>query len=146
MYSIFLTLHSYLRWVVLVLGLLSVFNGIKGGSSGLAYTEKDRKTGLFFMISLHTQLLIGLVLYFFLSPITQAAFADFGAAMKDPATRLIAVEHITVNILAVVLATVANAKNKKAIPDAQKHKNAWLLNGLALILILSRIPWDRLTA
>jgi hypothetical protein len=54
------------------------------------------------------------------------------------------VEHITVNILAVILATVANAKNKKAIPDAQKHKNAWLLNGLALILVLSRIPWNRL--
>ena len=146
MYSIFLNLHSYLRWVVLILWLLSVINGIKGGSTGAAYTEKDRKTGLFFMISLHTQLLIGLVLYFFLSPITQAAFADFGAAMKDPAMRLIAVEHITVNILAVVLATIANAKNKKAIPDATKHKNAWLLNGLALILILSRIPWDRLTA
>lgn len=144
MYTLFLTLHSYLRWVVLVLGLLSIINGIKGGSSGAAFTEKDRKTGLFFMISLHTQLLIGLVLYLFLSPITQTAFADFGAAMKDPAIRLIAVEHITVNILAVILATVANAKNKKSIPDSKKHKNAWLLNGLALILIISRIPWDRL--
>lgn len=144
MYNVFLTIHSYLRWVVLILGLLSIINGIKGGSTGTPFTEKDRKTGLFFMISLHTQLLIGLVLYFVLSPITQAAFADFGAAMKDPAMRLIAVEHITVNILAVILATIANAKNKKAIPDSVKHKNAWLLNGLALILIISRIPWDRL--
>ncbi|MEY2637389.1 MAG: hypothetical protein RLZZ197_1867 [Bacteroidota bacterium] len=49
------------------------------------------------MISLHTQLLIGLVLYLALSPVTTAAFADFGAAMKDSATRLILVEHVTVN-------------------------------------------------
>jgi hypothetical protein len=98
------------------------------------------------MISLHTQLLIGLVLYLALSPVTTAAFADFGAAMKDPATRLILVEHFTVNIIAIVLATVVNAKNKKAITDAAKFKNMWLLNGLGLVLILSRIPWSRLAA
>jgi hypothetical protein len=96
------------------------------------------------MISLHTQLLIGLALYFFLSPVTTAAFADFGAAMKDPATRLLAVEHISVNIIAVVLATVNNAKNKKAIADAAKHKNALIFTLAALVLILSRIPWSRL--
>ena len=85
-------------------------------------------------------------LYFFLSPVTTAAFADFGAAMKDPATRLLAVEHISVNIIAVVLATVNNAKNKKAIADAAKHKNALLFTLAALVLILSRIPWSRLFA
>ena len=76
----------------------------------------------------------------------RAAFADFGAAMKDSATRLILVEHVTVNLIAIVLATVVNAKNKKAITDAAKFKNMWLLNGLGLVLILSRIPWSRLAA
>jgi uncharacterized membrane protein YidH (DUF202 family) len=93
---------------------------------------------------LHTQLLIGLALYFFLSPITQLAFTDFGAAMKDSQTRLVAVEHISVNIIAVVLATVNNAKNKKAIADAAKHKNALIFTIAALVLILSRIPWKLL--
>lgn len=144
MYSILLNLHSYLRWVVLLLGLMAIVKGLRGASSQAAFTESDRKSGLFYMISLHTQLLIGLLLYFVFSPITQAAFQDFGAAMKDPALRLIAVEHISVNILAVILATVANAKNKKSISDAQKHKNAWLLYGVSLVLVLSRIPWDRL--
>jgi hypothetical protein len=80
--------------------------------------RQTAKRVCFFMISLHTQLLIGLVLYFFLSPITTGALSDFGAAMKDPATRLLAVEHISVNIIAVVLATINNAENKKAIADA----------------------------
>ncbi|MEK6546962.1 MAG: hypothetical protein AABZ56_01470, partial [Bacteroidota bacterium] len=61
-----------------------------------------------------------------------------------PSTRLIAVEHITVNILAIVLATVNNAKNKKAIADAAKHKNALIFTAIALVLILSRIPWKLL--
>ncbi len=144
MYAILLNVHSYLRWLVLILGILAIYRGFKGAQSGAPFSESDRKSGLFFLISVHTQLLIGLLLYFVFSPITQAAFADFGAAMKDPAIRLIAVEHITVNILAVILVTVAYSKNKKAIADAQKHKNAWLLFGIALLLILSRIPWARL--
>ena len=140
MYSTFVTIHSILFLVVLALGILSIFKGL----TGKTFTESDRKVGLFYMISLHTQLLIGLVLYVALSPVTTAAFADFGAAMKDPATRLLAVEHISVNIIAVVLATVNNAKNKKAIADAAKHKNALIFTLAALVLILSRIPWSRL--
>lgn len=142
MYSLFVTIHSTLFLVVLALGILSIFKGL----TGKTFAESDRKVGLFYMISLHTQLIIGLVLYLGLSPVTAAAFADFGAAMKDPATRLILVEHVTVNIIAIVLATVVNAKNKKAITDAAKFKNMWLLNGIGLVLILSRIPWNRLFA
>ena len=142
MYTTFVTLHSILFLVVLALGILSIFKGLTGQN----FAESDRKIGLFYMISLHTQLLIGLVLYLALSPVTKAAFADFGAAMKDSATRLILVEHVSVNIIAIVLATVVNAKNKKAITDAAKFKNMWLLNGIGLLLILSRIPWSRLAA
>jgi hypothetical protein len=49
-------------------------------------------------------------------------------------------------VIAVVLATIVNAKNKKNIADAAKHKNALIFNGIGLLLILSRIPWSRLFA
>ena len=146
MYSIVTNVHIVLFVLVFILGLNVIIRAQRGKSSNAEFTDTDRKAGLFFMISLHTQLLIGLVLYFFLSPITTGAFADFGAAMKDPATRLLAVEHISVNIIAVVLATINNAKNKKGISDAAKHKNALLFTLAALVLILSRIPWSRLFA
>ena len=144
MYSIVSNVHIALFVLVFILGINVIVRALRGRSSNALFTEADRKAGLFFMISLHTQLLIGLALYFFLSPITAAAFADFGAAMKDSQTRLIAVEHISVNIIAVVLATVNNAKNKKAIADAVKHKNALIFTLVALLLILSRIPWKLL--
>ena len=144
MYSIVSTVHIVLFVLVFILGINVIARALRGRSNNSLFTEADRKAGLFFMISLHTQLLIGLALYFFFSPITMAAFADFGAAMKDSQTRLIAVEHISVNIIAVVLATVNNAKNKKAIADAAKHKNALIFTLVALVLILSRIPWKLL--
>jgi uncharacterized membrane protein YozB (DUF420 family) len=144
MYPFVKYVHIALFVLVFVLGINVIVRALRGRSSNALFTEADRKAGLFFMISLHTQLLIGLALYFFLSPITELAFADFGAAMKDSQTRLIAVEHISVNIIAVVLATVNNAKNKKAIADAAKHKNALIFTLVALLLILSRIPWKLL--
>ncbi len=144
MYSIVSNVHITLFVLVFILGINVIVRALRGRSNNALFTEADRKAGLFFMISSHTQLLIGLALYFFLSPITAAAFADFGAAMKDSQTRLIAVEHISVNIIAVVLATVNNAKNKKAIADAAKHKNALIFTLVALLLILSRIPWKLL--
>lgn len=144
MYSIVSTVHIVLFVLVFILGINVIARALRGRSNNALFTESDRKAGLFFMISLHTQLLVGLVLYFFASEITKAALVDFGAAMKNPMMRLVAVEHVTVNILAIILATVNNAKNKKAIADAAKHKNALIFTIAALVLILSRIPWKLL--
>ena len=77
MYSIVTNVHIVLFVLVFILGLNLLVRAIRGLSSSSIFAEADRKAGLFFMISLHTQLLIGLILYFFLSPITAAAFADF---------------------------------------------------------------------
>ena len=144
MYALVLQIHSILRWAVLVFGILAIIRGIQGSRNNTEFTDSDRKSGLFFLISAHTQLLIGLVLYLFLSPVTQQAFQNFGAAMKDSSLRYFAVEHIFVNILAVILITIAYSKNKKSTDSQERHKRAWKLYALALILIVSRIPWDRL--
>lgn len=144
MYPLILQIHSILRWAVLVFGILAILRGFQGARKNAEFTDSDRKMGLFFLISAHTQLLLGLILYLFLSPTTQAAFQDFGAAMKDSSLRYFAVEHIFVNILAVILITVAYSKNKKSTDNLEKHKRAWKLYLIAILLIISRIPWDRL--
>jgi hypothetical protein len=42
------------------------------------------------------------------------------------------------------LITIGYSKNKRAFNSAVKHKNALIFYGLGLVLLLSRIPWDRL--
>jgi hypothetical protein len=90
--------------------------------------------------------LIGLVLYLFLSPFGLDAINGLGmsAVMKNPEYRQIAVEHVTTNIIAIILITIGYSKNKKAINAAAKHKNALIFYGLGLVLLLSRIPWSKL--
>jgi hypothetical protein len=145
MYEIFQLIHKALFFVVLILGLIVLVKAAMGLSNKSEFTESDRKMGLFFMISNHTQLLIGLVLYLFLSPFGLKAFQDFGSeVMKIAEYRKIAVEHISTNIIAIILITIGYSKNKRAFNDVAKHKNALIFYGLGLVLLLSRIPWNKL--
>ena len=66
MYEIFQLIHKALFFVVMLLGLAVLVRAAMGLSGKMVFAETDRKLGLFFLISNHTQLLIGLVLYLFL--------------------------------------------------------------------------------
>ena len=146
MYEIFQLIHKALFFVVMLLGLAVLAKAAMGLSGKTAFAETDRKLGLFFMISNHTQLLVGLILYLFLSPFGLNAITGLGMAevMKNAEYRQIAVEHVSTNIIAIVLITIGYSKNKRAFSNIAKHKNALIFYGLGLVLLLSRIPWSKL--
>jgi hypothetical protein len=135
MYGIVLIIHSWLRWAVLAAGLAAVARGGAQGSS----------TGRWFIMLLDIQMLLGLLLYFVLSPFTTAALGDFGAAMKTPQLRFFAVEHVFGMVIGIALAHIGAAKIKKA-PAERRGKLAMIFYGLALVAILASIPWPGMTA
>lgn len=141
MYDILLLLHSYLRWAVVILAVLTIVKALLGLSQQTAFADGDRKAGLFFMISCDVQLLIGLILYFGVSPLMESVFADFGAAMKSAPLRYFAVEHLLTMIIAWVLVHVGYAKVKKGLGKAATHRTALIFYGVAFLLMMSRIPW-----
>ncbi len=143
MYTGLLHTHNLLRWFVLIAFLLVLILALRGWFGKKDWTKKDNLMGLLLTIFVDLQLLIGLVLYLFLSPFTKAAFADFGAAMKNSALRFYAVEHILIMIIALVLVHVGRVKSKRALLSVNKHKSAVIWYGIAFILVLAGIPWDR---
>ena len=70
------------------------------------WTELDGRLAMFLSMSVDLQVLAGLILYVFLSPLTTAAFQDFGAAMSNGVLRYWSVEHISLMIVAVFSAVV----------------------------------------
>jgi Na+/H+-dicarboxylate symporter len=140
MYELLLTFHSYLRWIVTILAIVVVVKAILGVANNAEFGNSDSKLGLFFMISCDIQLLIGLLLYVWYSPITTSAFTDFGAAMKNPEQRFWAVEHIAGMLLAWFLVHIGRARSKKGT-DAARHKNSLIFYTLAIAIILASIPW-----
>jgi hypothetical protein len=138
MYSVVKHLHSGFRYIVLVLLLLAIIGAFIGWFGKKKYTDGNRKLNLFSMIAVHTQILIGLVLYF-VSDITKAAFANWGQAMKDPVLRYWALEHIVMMLLAMVIITIGHSKSKKSGSDINKHRTIAIYYGLALIVIVAAI-------
>jgi hypothetical protein len=144
MYSSALWLHSILRWAALLTGAIAWFRSIGGGTAKRPWTAKDELWGLLFTISLDIQMLVGLVLYFILSPFTKIAFQDFGGAMANSSLRFWAVEHVAGMIIGIALAHVGRVKIRKAASDARRHRLAMIYFGLALVAICASIPWPGL--
>lgn len=140
LYHISLFIHSWNRWLILISGFTVIVYAVSGLTGHKAYTGFSRNILLLFIISLHAQLLVGLIQYFFLSPFTTQALRDFGAAMKDSTLRYWAVEHSLVNIIAIGLAQTGSILVKKRQNDRKKHKTALIWTAVALLLILLMIP------
>jgi len=143
MYTGFLHLHNTLRWLLLIVIAITIVKYLIGWLGKKPWTKIDNVLGIVFTSLMDLQLLSGLVLYFFLSPVTKLALSDFGAAMKDAGLRFYAVEHITMMVIAIVLVHVGRAKSKKAKTDLSKFKTASIFFLIALVLILAAIPWER---
>lgn len=135
MHSILIHLHSGLRWIALGLLVFAIFNALtsKGKNS---YLKKDKMINLFSMISLHTQLLIGLILYFTSGKVSFAA-----GWMKNASTRFYGMEHLLIMLLAIIVVTIGRKKAEKAALADQKHGKIVLWFSIGLFLILAGIPW-----
>jgi len=140
MYDLTLTLHSLVRWLVLIFAVVAVGNALAGWFGKREWTAASDRFGRLFTISIDLQLLLGLIL-FFLSPTVQAALGDMGAAMRDAGLRFWSVEHATMMLVAVILAHVGRVAVRKAEGSAAKFKRASIFYGLALLVILLAIPW-----
>ena len=63
--------------------------------------------------------------------------------MQNPGLRYYAVEHIAVMVLAVLFIHIGRSGSRKAQFKARKHKLATIWYTLAVALMATRIPWDR---
>jgi hypothetical protein len=137
MYNFLQKFHSGWAYLALLLVLVAVVNAVIGVTSKKEFTAKDRKIALFALIGTHTQLLIGLILYF-VSPLGKAAFGQ----MSNAELRLTSLEHPLINLIAIALITIGWSKHKKIVNSEAKFKTFAIFYGLGLLLILSRIPWN----
>jgi heme A synthase len=144
MYNIVLFLHSWLRWVALIAGVIATLAAFM--STPRARTDRSETWGLVLMIALDVQMLLGLLLYLALSPNTAAIFNDFGAAMKDPTARFWAVEHVTMMLAAVVVAHVGRVLGRKARTPESRRRRTLICFGLATILMFIGTPWPGMRA
>tara|TARA_B100001146_G_scaffold225213_1_gene247955 strand:- start:35334 stop:35777 length:444 start_codon:yes stop_codon:yes gene_type:complete len=144
MYTTVQFIHSWWAYLVLFVVLIATLNALAGFFGNKEYQPKDFRISLFALIVTHIQFLIALVLYF-ISPLGMKSIMNSGmsAVMKDSTLRLYAIEHPTVMILTIIFITIGYSKHKKKLTSKPKFKTLAIFYTIALVLMLSRIPWQQ---
>ena len=136
-------IHSYWAYIVLIILIFAIVNAIIGYNSKKEFSAKDLKISLFALITSHIQLLIGFAAYYTSDFYLTMRSVGMGEVMKNSDLRKVLVEHPLVGIIAIVLITIGFSKHKKKTTNTDKFKTIAIFYGIALILILSRIPWSQ---
>jgi len=126
-------LHHYLPFLFFIVLIISI---VRAGLYKIPNVKKD----IFLTLTLifaHIQLLLGLVL-----------LVDFisvaGIHMGEAANRFVTVEHPLMMLIAVILITVGKVKAKKTEDNTGGNKIIFIYFMIALVLVLSRTPWEKL--
>lgn len=142
MHNTLLFLHSYWAYLVVVVLIVAAVNALIGYFSNREYGAFSFRISLFTLIVAHIQLLLGLILYFVAPYFGMFREVGMGGVMKNATFRFYNVEHPLVMIIAIALITIGYSKHKAKLTSRPKYKTLAIFYTLALILVLSRIPWN----
>lgn len=142
-YAIFLMLHNINRWIIVLSGLYNVYNNFSGWQSKKEWEKPDNIAKIIFVSAMDVQFLLGLILYYFLSPLTTEAFNNMAAAMKNPEQRFYLVEHLVIMIAALAVAHIGSAKSKREEDIEKKRKTIFIFFAISMVLVFAGIPWSR---
>jgi hypothetical protein len=140
LYAVVVTLHSWVRWIALLLGLASTISAL-GDRNGLDERPRGARWDVFFMAAVDVQVLLGLLLYLGLSPFTREGLADLSAAMRTPALRFWTVDHLALMFATVVLVRLGRVLALTARSAARRRTRRLVCFSLALALMLAGTPW-----
>lgn len=135
MYSIIKHLHSGIRWLLLIALIWAIYDAYNKWKSSIAYNKEHSRPSFLAFVLAHTQLLIGIILFFITPRITQSE-----GMMKDKVMRFFAVEHPTMMLIALGLITIGYLQAKRNQNGLAFKKIFWYYL-IALIIILVSIPW-----
>ena len=143
MYTGFVHLHNFLRWVILLLLLVAIVRHFVGMTGKKPFTNGDKKTGTFLMIVANIQFVLGLIQWFVGDwGYKLLSNSDgMGEVMKNASQRFWIIEHPIGMLIAIALISIGRGVSKKPLPDAVKHKRSFWLYFIALIIIIVSIPW-----
>ena len=140
MYQTLLEGHSFVRWLVLVSLLYSIFIAYKGYSQKLPFTKKDNLLRHWTATIAHIQLLFGILVYV-QSPIVKYFWRNYKDAVQNLDASFFGIIHITLMLVAIIFITIGSALAKRKLSDKEKFKTMLIWFSIALIIIFIAIPW-----
>lgn len=132
-----LELHSFLRYLILVLFLSSLGTAYYGLIGSPAYTNRIRKLHLTTRMIVNLQALIGLALYFLNG--FYRAWTSFG--MGNRRFSFFAFGHLLGMLIGIALINIGHQKSTRADTAKAKFKHIATFYSIGTVIIFLMIPW-----
>lgn len=140
MHQSILICHSFMRWLVLVSLIYSIYIAYKGYSLQLSFTKRDNLVRHWTATIAHIQLVLGILVYV-QSPIVKYFWKNFKEGIQNIDTFFFGLIHIILMLVAIVFITIGSALAKRKLSDEQKFKTMFIWFTIALVIIFIAIPW-----
>lgn len=142
MYGLVVLGHSWLRWLVLALGV-ALLAASAASLRSATWSERCERLRRGFLAALDGQMLLGLALYFLLSPLARAGWSDLEAALQNPTVRFFTIEHVFGMVVAIAVAHGGLDRIPKVTPGSRARR-ATIVMAVWLVIVLVSIPWPGL--
>jgi hypothetical protein len=142
-YPTVLTIHSWLRWAALLLGVIATLNAFRHRGD-TAERPRGQRWDWGFMLALDLQALLGLLLYFGLSPFTREAIGSIGTALRDPGLRFWAVTHVAMMVVALVAVRAGRVFAMGEKTSRARRNGRYICFAIAVLAMVAGVPWPGL--
>lgn len=146
-HDVLLIAHSFVRWWVLAACGLAALGHLVGGQR--PWSARDRGLARAFVGSVDLQVLLGMSLYFGVSPTARAARelwsrSGFLALWAEPELRFMGLVHPLLALVAAVVAHAAWVAARRS--ERPRERRGRLAFGAALTaaILLAAVPWPAL--
>jgi membrane protein DedA with SNARE-associated domain len=126
-------LHSFLRYAAVAMLLWTIIHAFLNRKNTQAIASK---WSMISMMILHTQFLLGLVLW-----IMKFSALKGTPEFKLPDNRFFIMEHSTMMLLAIILISIGHIKGKKITDMAKRYNTIFWYFLIGFILLMVSIPW-----
>jgi hypothetical protein len=131
MYITLLSIHSLVRWFVLLSLIFAVFIAFRGWLYKRKFSSLDHAVRKWTVTFAHIQFVLGFLLYT-ISPISRYFLREI---------RFFGMEHSFMMLAAVFIITIGSAKAKSKLTSEEKFKTMAIWFSIGLFAILTSIPW-----
>jgi len=139
-YVLILTLHSCVRWLVVLITLANLASALDGIRRRRPWIPSDARLVRAWVGIVDVQLVLGMAMYFELSPITEH-LPGLAAIWSVPALRFFAIRHPLAMLGVVLLAHAGGISARRLGSAPQRFGRVARSAGTALLLLVVAVPW-----
>jgi len=127
-------LHSWWRWVVLLLAVVAILKALAGWFGRQGWTNVDDLLSRFYVIAFSVQFVLGLIVY------VGVLIGVHAPKWYNLSLMRLSTEHVLMMTVAMVIAMIARGRSRRAGEALAKHRTVAIGFLISLLVVVLSVP------